>query len=89
MAMTTVSNPTIEQAIQECLECLRWCSAYVDEVLTHDPSRMAIRLCHECAPSAKNTRIAKLCGNTPRRAFAVQRRAGNSQTVLQAYTASQ
>lgn len=52
MPMTTVSNSTIEQGIQECLECLRWCSACVDEGLTHDPSGMAgsIRLCHECAP---------------------------------------
>ena len=52
MAMTSVSNPTIEQAIQECFECVRWCSACVDEGLTHNPSRMAgsIRLCHECAP---------------------------------------
>ena len=52
MTMTTVSNTTVELAIQECLECVRWCSACVDEGLTHDPSKMAgsIRLCHECAP---------------------------------------
>jgi hypothetical protein len=31
---------------------LRWCSACVEESLTHDPSTMAecIRLCHECTP---------------------------------------
>jgi hypothetical protein len=52
MAITTASNPTIESAIEDCLQCLRWCSACVDESLADDPSRMAesIRLCHECAP---------------------------------------
>ncbi len=52
MAVTTASNPTVERAIEDCLQCLRWCSACVDEGLTHDPSSMAesIRLCHECAP---------------------------------------
>lgn len=52
MPMTTVSNPTVGRAIQECLESLRWCSACVDEGLRQDPSGMAgsIQLCHECAP---------------------------------------
>jgi Domain of Unknown Function (DUF326) len=52
MATTTASNPTIERCIEECLQCLRWCSACVEESLTHDPSMMAecIRLCHECTP---------------------------------------
>jgi hypothetical protein len=51
MGNTTTSNPLIERAVEECLQCLRWCSACVDEGLTHDPSSMAtsIRLCHECA----------------------------------------
>src|SRR6266852_5209420 len=73
MTMTTASNPTIERAIEECLQCLRWCSACVDEGLTHDPSTMAesIRLCHECAPVcgvcatflSENSRFAhQLCG---------------------------
>jgi len=49
---TTASNPIIERCIEECLQCVRWCSACVDEGLTHDPSRMSesIRLCHECTP---------------------------------------
>ena len=52
MATTTASNPTVERCIEECLQCLRWCSACVEESLTHDPSTMAecIRLCHECTP---------------------------------------
>jgi hypothetical protein len=57
MATTTASNPIIERAIEDCLQCLRWCSACVDAALTHatltnDPSSMedSIRLCHECAP---------------------------------------
>jgi hypothetical protein len=69
----TASNPTIERAIEECLQCLRWCSACVDEGLTADPSMMAesVRLCHECAPLcgvcatllAGNSRFAhQLCG---------------------------
>lgn len=33
-------------------------------------------------PSAKNTNIAKLCGNAPRRAFAVRRRAGKLPNLV-------
>ena len=52
MATTTALNPIIERAIEDCLQCLRWCSACVDAALTNDPATMAdsIRLCHECAP---------------------------------------
>ena len=52
MATATASDPTVERCIEECLQCLRWCSACVEESLTHDPSTMAecIRLCHECTP---------------------------------------
>jgi len=52
MGNTTNYSPLIERAVEECLQCLRWCSACGDEGLTHDPSSMAtsIRLCHECAP---------------------------------------
>ncbi len=52
MATSTASNPTIERCIEECLQCVRWCSACVEESLTHDPAKMAecIRLCHQCAP---------------------------------------
>src|SRR3954453_1724016 len=32
--------------------------------------------------SAKNTKIAKLCGNAPRRSFAVQRRAGKFPNLV-------
>jgi Domain of Unknown Function (DUF326) len=52
MTHTTAPAPLVEHAIEACLQCVRWCSACVDEGLTHDPSLMAasIRLCHECAP---------------------------------------
>jgi Domain of Unknown Function (DUF326) len=65
MAMITASNPTIDRAIEECLQCLRWCSACVDEGLTHDPSTMteSIRLCHECAPICGDCAIL-LSGNS-------------------------
>ena len=65
MATTTASNPTIERCIEECLQCVRWCSACVEESLTHDPSTMAecIRLCHECAPVC-NVCVTLLAGNS-------------------------
>jgi hypothetical protein len=73
VATTTLFSPTIDRCIEECLQCLRWCSTCVDESLTHDPSGMAesIRLCHECAPVcgacatllSGNSRFAyQLCG---------------------------
>ena len=73
MANTTDSNSLVGRAIEDCLQCLRWCSACVDEGLTDDPSLMAasIRLCHECAPVCRvcatllssNSRFAhQLCG---------------------------
>jgi hypothetical protein len=73
MAMPTVSRPTIDRAIEECLQSLRWCSACVDEGLTHDLSKMAesVRLCHECGPIcgvcatllSQNSRFAhQFCG---------------------------
>jgi hypothetical protein len=51
MANMAAPDPLIDRAIEACLQCLRWCSACVDEGL-NDPSKMAasIRLCHECAP---------------------------------------
>jgi hypothetical protein len=52
MVNTIESNPLIGRGIEECLECVRWCSACVDAGLAADPAMMAasIRLCHECAP---------------------------------------
>lgn len=52
MAISTVSNPSIERCIEECLLCVRQCSACVEGSLTHDPAAMAecIWLCHECVP---------------------------------------
>ena len=41
MATTTAPNPIIERAIEDCLQCLHWCSACVDAALTCDPSAMA------------------------------------------------
>jgi hypothetical protein len=66
------SNTLVESAIEACLQCLRWCSACVDQGL-NDPSRMeaSIRLCHECGQVcsvcasllASNSRFAhELCG---------------------------
>lgn len=66
MATTTASNPTIERCIEECLQCVRWCSACVEESLTHDPAEMAecIRLCNECAPMC-GACVTLLSGNSP------------------------
>jgi hypothetical protein len=52
MKPTNPSNLNVERCIEACLQCLRWCSACVQESLTNDPSTMAecIRLCHECTP---------------------------------------
>lgn len=72
MTAATSSNPIVDRAIEECLQCLRWCSACVDESLA-DPSKMAesIRLCHECGPAcglcatllSEHSRFAhQLCG---------------------------
>ena len=46
----TVSNQTVARCIEECLQCLRWCSQCRDESLTQDPIMMrdCIRLCNEC-----------------------------------------
>jgi hypothetical protein len=73
MATTTTTSPTIERAIEGCLQCVYRCSASLDEALAHDPSAMAdcIRLCHECAPvcglcatllSAHSRFAQQLCG---------------------------
>ena len=45
-----ISNPEVERCIEECLQCLRWCSECRDECLTMDPATMreCIRLCGEC-----------------------------------------
>jgi hypothetical protein len=32
-----ISNQVIERSIDECLQCLRWCSQCRDESLTQDP----------------------------------------------------
>src|SRR5579864_1387245 len=46
----TISNQTIERCIEECLQCLRWCSQCRAESLNEDPIMMrdCIRLCNEC-----------------------------------------
>lgn len=65
MVSSTASNPTIERCIEECLQCLRWCSACAAESLEHDPAKMAesIRLCHECAPVCSAC-VTLLSGNS-------------------------
>jgi len=65
MATTTTPNPIVERCIEDCLQCLRWCSACVDEGLTNDPETMAqcIRLCHECTPVCEAC-VILLSGNS-------------------------
>ena len=65
MATITTSNPIVERCIEDCLQCLRWCSACIDESLTNDPAKMAecIRLCHECTPVC-NACVILLSGNS-------------------------
>jgi len=45
-----ISNPIVERCIEECLQCVRWCSECREESLTADPAMMreSIRLCGEC-----------------------------------------
>ena len=65
MPTPTSLSPTIERCIEECLRCVRTCSACVEEGLTHDPAKMAecIRLCHECVPVC-GTCVTLLTGNS-------------------------
>ena len=46
----TTSIQTVERCIEECLQCLRWCSQCRSESLDQDPIMMrdCIRLCNEC-----------------------------------------
>ena len=46
-----VSNTVVERCIEECLQCLHWCSECRDESLAQDPAMMreSIRLCGECS----------------------------------------
>lgn len=46
-----VSNAVVERCIEDCLQCLRWCSECRDESLAQDPTMMkeSIRLCGECS----------------------------------------
>jgi len=45
-----ISNPLVEQCIEDCLHRVRWCAECRDEGLTMDPDAMTecIRLCGEC-----------------------------------------
>jgi hypothetical protein len=56
MTSTPEVTSNIDRAIEQCLQCVRWCSACVTAGLLSDPANMAasVRLCHECAP---------ICGN--------------------------
>jgi hypothetical protein len=62
---TTASNAMIERCIEECLQCVHWCSTCVEESLAHDPAGMkeCIRLCHECSPVC-GTCVTLLAGNS-------------------------
>lgn len=46
----TISNPTVERCIEQCLQCSRWCAQCRAEFLNEDPMMMrdCIRLCNEC-----------------------------------------
>lgn len=61
----TISNQTIERCIEECLQCLRWCSQCRSESLDQDPIMMkdCIRLCNECLELCR-TCVALLTGGS-------------------------
>lgn len=61
----TISNQTVERCIEECLQCLRWCSQCRAESLAHDPVMMkeCIRLCGECLELCR-TCVALLTGGS-------------------------
>jgi hypothetical protein len=61
----TISNQTVERCIEECLQCLRWCSQNRDESLTRDAIMMrdSIRLCNECLELCR-TCVALLTGSS-------------------------
>jgi hypothetical protein len=46
-----ISNQVVERCIEDCLQCIRWCSQCRAESLTEDPVMMreSIRLCSDCA----------------------------------------
>lgn len=62
---TAASNPVIERCIEDCLQCVRWCSNSIQVALTHDPATMAecIRRCHECVPVCSAC-VTLLTGNS-------------------------
>lgn len=66
--MTTTPEVTsiIERGIEQCLQCVRWCSACVTAGLASDPANMAlsVRLCHDCGPICGNC-AALLSGDSP------------------------
>src|SRR5215470_19469219 len=61
----TFSNQTVERCIEECLQCLRWCSQCRAESLNEDPIMMrdCIRLCSECLELCR-TCVALLTGGS-------------------------
>src|SRR5579863_3529610 len=66
----TISNQAVEQCIEDCLQCLRWCSQCRAESLNDDPVMMrdCIRLCSECLEVCR-TCVALLTGSS---AFALR-----------------
>jgi len=60
-----ISHQTVERCIEECLQCLRWCSECRDESLSEDPAKMreCIRLCGECLEVCR-TCVALLTGSS-------------------------
>ena len=60
-----ISNQLVERCIEECLECIRWCSQCREESLTQDPAMMreSIRLCGECFELCR-TCVALLTGSS-------------------------
>jgi hypothetical protein len=61
----TISNQTVERCIEECLQCLRWCSQCRAESLEQDRIMMrdCIRLCNECLELCR-TCVALLTGSS-------------------------
>ena len=61
-----ISSQIIERCIEDCLQCIRWCSQARDESLTHDPATMreCIRLCGECLELCRSC-VVLLAGSSP------------------------
>ena len=60
-----ISNQVIDRCIEECLQCIRWCSQCRAESLMDDPVMMreSVRLCSDCIELYR-TCVALLTGSS-------------------------